>query len=418
MDVLPRSAAGEWKAHWPTVLAAMLGFSFYSMVTYSLGTFMGPLEKAFGWSRTEISLGLTIFGLSATFAGPPMGILLDRFGARRLALVGLILSGATFACLSLVNGSTWQWVGIWLVFSLCSVMIKSTVWSAGASSVFTASRGMALAAVLSGSALAQIFAPLISNALIQTQGWRAAYIWIGLGWGGIGAVMVALFFFDAHALGQRAKSAAGVTLRLPGLTVPEACRNSRVIRIGIANLLMSFVGAGITVHLVPLIAQTGLSTTKAVEIAATAGIAGIVGKFLSGFLLDRFQGSIVPFSSFAIGGLGYILLLDPVHSPVELLLGTLCVGYCAGSGLQVSTYLITRYAGLRSFGVVFGTIASSMMLGTSFGPLLAGRIHDVTGSYAALLMIAAPTMLLCALLFVGLGPYPKFAADPEAEVFV
>lgn len=409
-----RTALQEWKAHWPLVIAGMIGFSFYSMVTYSLGTFMEPLEQAFGWTRAQISLGLTIFGLSAAIAGPPMGALIDRFGSRRMALPGLILSGVTFACLSLATGSITQWVVLWIVFSIFSVMIKSTVWSAGTSSVFTSSRGLALAAVLTGSALGQVFAPLVANALIQTQGWRAAYIWIGLGWAGLGAVLVALMFYDAHALGQRKASATGEVTRLPGLTIGEACSNSRVIRIAVANLLMSFVGAGITVHLVPLIAQTGVGKTEAAEIAALAGIGGIVGKFLSGWLLDRVQGSMVPFTSFAIGALGYFLLLDSFHAPLALPAGTLCLGYASGAGLQVSTYLITRYAGLRNFGVIFGVIASSMMLGSSFGPLIAGAIHDATGSYAALLWTAVPVMLLCSLMFVGLGPYPTFARPDEA----
>ena len=414
MSQTERTALQEWKAHWPLVIAGMIGFSFYSMVTYSLGTFMEPLERAFGWSRAQVSIGLTIFGLSAALAGPPMGALIDRFGSRRMALLGLILSGATFACLSLATGSITQWIVLWIVFSLCSVMIKSTVWSAGTSSVFTASRGLALAAVLTGSALGQVFAPLVANALIESQGWRAAYVWIGLGWAGLGAVLVALLFYDAHALGQRKTNAAGEVTRLPGLTIGEACRNSRVIRIAVANLLMSFVGAGITVHLVPLIAQTGVARTQAAEIAAFAGVGGIVGKFLSGWLLDRVQGSLVPFSSFAIGALGYFLLLDLFDTPLALLLGTLCLGYASGAGLQVSTYLITRYAGLRNFGVIFGTIASSMMLGSSFGPLIAGAIHDATGSYAALLWTAMPVMLVCSLMFVGLGPYPVFAR-PEEE---
>jgi MFS family permease len=156
--------------------------------------------------------------------------------------------------------------------------------------------------------------------------------------------------------------------------------------------------------------------TQAAEIAALAGIGGLVGKFLSGWLLDRIQGSLVPFSSFAIGALGYFLLLDMGHTRGELVLGTLSLGYAGGAGLQVSTYLISRYAGLRNFGVIFGTIASSMMLGTSFGPLIAGRIHDVTGSYGALLWTAMPVMLVCSLLFVGLGPYPQFA-EPMEEPF-
>ncbi len=416
MNQTERTALQEWKAHWPLVIAGMIGFSFYAMVTYSLGTFMAPLEKAFGWSRTEISLALTIFGLSATFAGPPMGALLDRFGSRRIALAGLVLSGASFACLSLASGSIAQWIGLWIVFSLCSVMIKSTVWSAGTSSVFTAGRGLALAAVLTGSALGQVFAPLISNALIQSHGWRAAYVVIGIGWAGLGAVLVAFLFHDAHALRQRKAGPAGEATRLPGLTIAEAVRDSRIIRIAVANLLMSFLGAGVTVHLVPLIAETGVTMTRAAEIAAFAGIGGIAGKFLSGWLLDRVQGSLVPVSAFAIGAVGYFLLLNTLHTPIALLLGTLCLSYGSGAGFQVSTYLISRYAGLRNFGVVFGTIASSMMLGTSFGPLIAGAIHDSTGAYAGLLIAAIPVMLLCSLLFVGLGPYPVFAEPARAPL--
>lgn len=417
---MERTALEEWKAHWPLVAAGLVGFSFYAMVTYSLGTFMQPLEKEFGWSRTEISLGLTIFGLTATFCGPPMGAVIDRFGSRTMALAGLVLSGVTFACLGLANGSTAQWIGLWVVFSLCSVTIKSTVWSAGTSSVFTASRGLALAAVLSGSAVAQMLAPLISNALIESQGWRGAYAWIGLGWAGIAAVMVLFFFHDAKALRGRAMAQAGAAstaaVRLPGLTIREACRDSRVIRIAVANLLMSFVGSGATVHLVPLIAETGVTRGQAVEIAAAAGIAGIAGKFIAGWLLDRIQGSLVPFSSFAVGALGYLLLTNVLQTPLGLLLGTICVGYTAGAGLQVSTYLISRYAGLRNFGVIFGTIASAMMLGTSFGPLIAGRIHDVTGSYSALLIAAIPTMLICALMFVRLGRYPTFQEAGDEAV--
>lgn len=414
MNQPPRTTLQEWRAHWPLVIASMIGFSFYAMVTYSLGTFMQPLEKAFGWSRAQLSTGLTIFGLCATFAGPPMGALIDRWGSRRIALYGMILSGATFACFSLATGSLTQWFVLWLVFSLCSVMIKSTVWSAGTSSVFTASRGLALAAVLSGSALGQIFGPLIANALIQRQGWQGAYLWIGLGWAGLAAVLVALFFYDAHALGQRMRNAAGEITRLPGLTIGEASRDSRVIRIAVANLLMAFVGAGITVHLVPLISEAGVARNQAVEIAASAGIAGIVGKFLAGWLLDRVEGSVVPFTSFALSAFGYLLLLSLFGTRAELLAGTMCLGLAGGASLQVSTYLISRYAGLRNFGVIFGMTASAMMLGTSFGPLIAGWVHDVTGSYTILLWVAIPVMMTCSLLFVGLGPYPTFA-KPEDE---
>jgi MFS family permease len=150
--------------------------------------------------------------------------------------------------------------------------------------------------------------------------------------------------------------------------------------------------------------------------AAMAGVAGLVGKFLTGWLMDRYQGSLVPFSSFAVAALGHFLLLDTLGTPAALTAGAMILGYSSGAGLQVTTYLVSRYAGLRKFGTIFGTIASMMLAGSAIGPLVAGIVHDATGSYAALLMVASPTMLICSLLFIGLGPYPDFAArTPESD---
>jgi MFS family permease len=408
LDRQNRSALAEWKAHWPLVVSAMVGFSFYTVVTYSLGTFIEPLQKQFGWNRTSISFGLSIFGIVMAIGGPPVGAVIDRIGTRWMAIIGLIASGSAFAAFSLANGSLTQWFSLWVVFSVCALMIKSTVWSAAVASVFSTGRGLALAAVLSGSAIGQSLAPLVTNALIASHGWQTAYRWIGFGWAGLGAVLVAIMFFDARDLDKRVSGSSLVSTPLPGLTVREAARDSRVIRIAVANLLMAIASSGVTVHLVPLISETGISRTGAVEIAATAGIAGIVGKFLTGWLLDRIQGNWIPVTSYAVAAVGHILLLNLLGSRTALTVAALLLGYSAGAGLQVSTYLISRYAGLRNFGTVFGTIASAMLGGTACGPLIAGYIHDKTGSYALLLMGAAPVMLLCSLLFVGLGPYPVF----------
>lgn len=410
----PASAREEWRRYWATVLAAMVGMSFYTVITYSLGTFIGPLEKEFGWSRTALSSGLTIFAAISMFGGPFVGVALDRLGTRRLAIVGMALSGCAFAAFSLVDGSMTQWIALYVVYGVVALAIKSTVWSAGISSVFSRSRSLALAVVLSGSAVGQTLAPVIANALINAFGWRQAYLWLGFGWAGLALVLLIPFYFDAHA--RKARQGAGRSaIALPGLSIPEAARDSRVIRIAVANLLMSIVGSGVSVHLVRIVAENGISMNNAVEIAATAGIAGLVGKLGCGWLLDRVQGSVIPFSGFAVGALGHLLLIGLVAGAPPLLIGAMCLGFSSGAGLQISTYLISRYAGLRNFGAIFGTISSTMMAGTAVGPLLAGWIHDLTGSYDVLLMMAAPVMFLCALLFIGLGPYPVFAAaDPEA----
>jgi MFS family permease len=416
----PKTAAEEWKAHWPLVLSAMVGFSFYTVVTYGLGAFTAPLEKQFGWSRAETFLGLTVFGFIQMAGGPFVGALLDKTGSRVMGIIGLVLAGIAFAGFSLANGSSGQWLTLWFVFGLCALMIKSTVWSAGTSSVFTTSRGLALAAVLTGSALGQVLAPIVANTLIESHGWRSAFWMIGFGWAGIGAVLVALMFYDAPALAKRGRLAAKAgnapapaSVILTGLTVREAWRDSRMIRIGLANLAMGSISGGISAHLLPLIQETGVSAASAAGMAASAGVAGMIGKFLTGWLLDRYQGSFIPFSSFAVAAVGHFLLLDTLKTPVALTAGAMILGYSAGAGLQVTTYLVSRYAGLKKFGTIFGTIASMMLAGSAIGPLLAGKVHDVYGSYTPILLAAIPTMVLSALAFVGLGPYPTFRSDDD-----
>lgn len=413
MTASEASAAAEWKKHWPLVLAGMVGMSFYAVVTYSLGTFIAPLEQEFGWSRAGISAGLTIFTVTAMIGGPLIGALIDKVGTRRVAVPGIALHAAAFAGLSLANGTLVQWLALWSVLALAALTTKSLLWSTAVSSVFTFSRSLALAVMLSGTAIGQM-SPLLAGWLIDDYGWRQAYVLIGAGWGGLGFVLVLLFFHDAREHGKRGGGTPVASADLPGLSVAEAIRDSRVVRIAAANVVLSLVGSGIAVHLVPILTGTGLARGDAVAIAATGGIAGIAGKLGTGWILDRVQGNIVPFCGFALAAIGYTMLLYTSGSKLMLTSAVMLMGFSGGAGLQITTYLISRYAGLRNFGKVFGTIGSAMMLGTSIGPVFAGRMFDISGNYTLLLTIGIPAALICAFCFVGLGPYPAFAAgDPD-----
>lgn len=409
----PATAGAEWGAHWPMVASGMIGMSFYAMLTYHFGLFIQPLEKEFGWERAEISLGLTIYTGTAVLLGPFVGALIDKFGSRKIGLIGLTLTSLTLAALSFADGSLVQWYLLWMAIAATALAVKSTVWGAAITGLFTTSRSLALSVMLSGSAIAQFSAPLIANALIEDRGWREAYRWLGLGWGGIALVLVLFFFFDVHD--KRKQDPARIPVSsLGGLTVREALRSPQILRIAFANVCMSLVGAGITVHMVPILSETGIERTSAAQMVAMMGITGLAGKLVTGWLLDRFEGSFIPFTSFALSSIGYALLLDKMDSATALTVGVMLLGYTSGAGLQVTTYLCSRYAGLRNFGKIYATIGSMMMLGTSLGPFIAGSVFDKTGSYDGLLWVAIPVDIFCALLFMGLGAYPTFSDEKSA----
>ena len=409
------SAQQEWRTYWPLVLASMIGFSFHSVTTYSIGLFITPLHNEFGWGRAEITGGLTIAALMTIPLSPVLGIAIDRWGSRRLAIPGLILTAMCISAFSLANGSITQWLALWTIYTIMSLGIKATMWTAAVSSVFSSGRGLALAVTLSGTPIAQILAPPLSHFLIDSYGWRASWVWLGIGWC-VPALVLSLFFlFDAHDE-HRIKVKAGSTdakAVLPGLSLKEAIRNVPLLRIAASTVIMMVLAIGVIVHQVPILTEVGVSRQNAAFLASLAGFAGIVGKLITGFLLDRYHSSWIGGLSIGIASVGFVLLLETIRTPALIVVAMIIIGYAAGCKLQICAYLTSRYAGMKNFGKVFGVMFSLIAMGSGMGPLLAGATYDVFGSYGPLIMGGIPASLIAGLLLVGLGPYPQWTDSPE-----
>ena len=408
-ETRPR-AAEEWRQHWLLVLAAMAGISFGTVPSSTLGLFMAPLEAEFGWSRAQISSGLTIFAVVSLPLVPFAGMLVDRFGARMVAIPGIALSGLIFAGFGLMGAMLAQWLAIWVAYTLASLLSRTLVFNSAVSRAFVTSRGMAIAVLLSGTAVTQSLAPVLSRWLIDDYGWRTAFFGLGLGWGGVVLLMLLLFF---HEPGRRRSTTTQSTTPGPqpvgGLTAKQALRNLAMQRIAVAIFLQSTMTVAVLVHIVPMLTETGLSRAEAAAIAAILGLGSVAGKLATGALVDRFTGSAVPTLTFAGPGIGYAILLFGGELPMLLPVGVFVMGYCSGGCIQLAAYLTTRYAGLANFGAIFGLVSSLLALSAGVGPLVAGFVYDTTQSYKLLLTAGIPAALLAGLAVFRLGPYPDFS---------
>lgn len=393
-------------------MAAMVGFGFNSLASYSTGLFMEPLEQAFGWKRALISAGTGIgAGVSVLFSAP-VGALIDKWGARRIALPGLALAGCSFAAFGLANGAPWQWLVLWSIYAVIALSTKSTIWVYTVSSVFTSGRSLALAFALGGSALAQIVAPPLTYWLIETFGWRGAYVWLGLGWGAVALVLSALFLFDgksrslvqSHALqSERANTLTGLALR-------EAFRSPPLIRIGLATLITMFVGVAAMAHQVPILTASGISRGAAAGIASLSGFAAIAGKLVTGWAMDRYEANWVGSVTLMLSSIAFALLLLFPNDVAMIVTAMLIIGYSGGTKLQISAYLTGQYSGMKHFGAIFGVMSSLVALGSALGPIAAGHVFDVTRSYGQFMLIGIPASLVSGLLIFRLGPCPDWPA--------
>jgi predicted MFS family arabinose efflux permease len=405
------TARQEWMQRWPLVLAAIVGFSFHSVVTSFAGLFIGPVGAEFDWSRTQVTAGMTLSSTIGTIISPLFGVMIDRWGTRKLALPGLIMKSIVMAGFGFASGSVAQWLAMWVIYSLVSTMVKSTVWTTAVTGVFTASRGLALGAVMSGTALAQIIVPPLGNWLIDNFGWRQAFAWLGLGWGGVAFVLCLFLLFDAHDDLKKARAAGDAEAdrsKLPGLTIPQALRCAALWRVGISTFIMMLFTIALVVHQIPILEEAGVSRTNAAWLASLAGVASIAGKLITGTLMDRFRPNIVGSLTISTAALGFALLLEPMRMPALIVIAMLINGYVSGTKLQICAYLTSRHAGIRNFGTVFSVMASMIALGSGLGPVFGGLVYDAFGSYTVLLIGGICGSLLCAWLIFGVGEYPDW----------
>jgi predicted MFS family arabinose efflux permease len=415
-----REGETEFRAHWPLVLAASVGFSFFSVMMASTGLFFEPLTREFGWSRTVLSSGPSIASILTAVLGPFLGALIDRFGSRRVVLPGLVLTTASVASFGLANGSEGQWIVLWVVFGIVAVSIKSTAWTAAVLGVFQKSSGLALGLTLSGTAVSQIVLPPLGNWLIAEFGWRLSFAILGLGWGGLTFLLCLAFLFDAHsrrAPGEKAEPDASQTVALAGLTSREALRDPALWRIGVSNFVVMALTMGLTIHLFPILTEAGIDRSTAAWLTSLSGVAAIVGKLATGWLLDRLRPNWVGGLTLAAAALAFLLLVRGIRSPAFIVVAMLVNGYAAGTKTQITGLMTARYGGMRNFGKIYGVMSALMALAAGVGPTIAGVTYDQFGGYSVFLIAGAVGCLLGGLLMITLPTYPDWDGrwDPDAR---
>jgi predicted MFS family arabinose efflux permease len=402
----------EWEQHWYVLLPCIVGIMLASVQGYSLGVMIGPIEREFGWPRAEIASGSFIIACIALIVAPMVGIGVDRFGPRRIALIGVILFGAALAFISTTSSNVWSWWTRWAFLGVANMFILPLVWTAAINSLFVRNRGKALAIALCGTSLGATFVPALTNAMVESWGWRQAYIGLGVG----GAVLLgplAFFLFRGAAdRGSRAESVA-----FSGYSARQGFANPAFLKLAGAAFVFSIASCALTSNGVPVLIAQGFSPRSAAATVALIGIGSLIGRLGGGILLDRFDAKKVAAAS----------VLAPVVTVILLLLfpgqawpaGTACLvlGLSIGTEVDACAYLAARHFGMRSFGTLFGTINGLLLFGTGFSPLASNYVYDVTRSYNLVLWALIPLCVMAALLFLALGRYSAFAEASNESRF-
>lgn len=399
----------EWRKNWTVVMAAAVGMGLVSVPTYSMGIFMQPLEEEFGWSRSAISSGKLFGAVSGLLLGPIIGMIIDKAGPKRLAMAGSVVICALFAALSLTGPDIYVWWSLWAALALGALLIKPTIWTAGVSSIFSASRGLALAVTLSGTVLASAITPVLGNELIELYGWRSAYLGLALIWAVVALPLIFIFFDSAHDRKRNQKlSPDAIPLELTGVSARQGLLSARFAKLAVGALLATMITASFITTLVPILTSQGHAAATAAKVAGVMGLTTVVGRLLSGYLADRMNANIIGAVTLLLPIAACLLLVTDPGSIGSASIAACLLGFTLGAKLHFVAYLTTRHFGMRSFGVLFGTIAGLFGLATGLGPVLLNYSFDVLGTYDFALWCIMPLSIVASAVFLALGKYPKF----------
>ena len=187
------SQTGEFKRGWPVLSAAAVGvgLGLSPLPFYTIGVFIPPLLAEFGplgWAPGDILNALAIYTFGAFFASPVVGILAQKFGARRVAIISIITFSFAMMALALNTGSKPLYIVLWLLLAFAGAGTLPITFTAPVANWFDRNRGIALGIALIATgvfgALAKFFAQyIVSNPewhFFNDSGWRSAYILLGL----------------------------------------------------------------------------------------------------------------------------------------------------------------------------------------------------------------------------------------------
>lgn len=394
--------SGEFKRGWTILLAAFLGIgvSYVSLTFYSAGIWVKPWQDDFGWTRGEIGLGQGLSTLILVLMAPFAGRLIDKYGLRKVSTISLFLYGLSIYAVSKMTGALWMYFVLIGVLTFAAVASTPLAYTRAVNAWFHKNRGLALGISLTSTGFAAYLIPKYLTPYVAENGWRDGYFIL------FTIVMIVLpivwlLLKEKPHEAQRVIEANGP--QQSGITFKEAIRMKTFWILAIVFFVVAISVVGLIPSFIPLLQDAGLSPARAGSLAAILGGSVMIGRLLTGFLIDRIFAPYVTCGVFLFVGVGCLSLgLGGVGFAT---MAAVALGFAVGAEVDLIGYFTARYFGMEHYGVIYGFQYSVFTLGAGLSPIIAGFVWDAQGNYDSLLIGGGAMVILAALLSLTL---PRF----------
>ena len=357
---------------WVMVLVVFVlsGLAFGSMA--SISAFLKPVSLEFGWTRGQTSFAYTVASFSSAVFGIIWGQVADKFGTRWFGFVGAICMSLTLFLLSRMD-SVFQFYLLYFLFGAMGSALLFSPLYANVGFWFKENPGLALGLAASGGAIGQAFIPHISGILIESLGWKSAYM--NLAFIYITIALPISFLIKESSWRIGARSDDNQDDRYFVLSEKEV-----VSWISLAVIFCCICMAIPIMHLVPLLTDQGFSLEFATSVLMVLMVSGAFGRIFGGILGDRI-GALPGYILMSLGQTIFVIWFPDLMSPMIIYLMAALFGFTY-SGVMSSILVCTRMMVPANYGARAMSLTSFFgWIGMGLGGFLGGYFFDIYGNY-------------------------------------
>ncbi|WP_299301854.1 MFS transporter [uncultured Litoreibacter sp.] len=360
----------SWTRLLITLAIAVIG----NVGMWAIIVIMPAVQAEFGGTRADASLPYTLTMIGFAIGNMAIGRAVDRFGVTVSLIAATLLLVAGFG-LAAVSGSI-------LVLSLVQFLIgfgSSVCFGpliADVSHWFFKRRGIAVAIAASGNYLSGAIWPLVLAGILEDQGWRTAYVIIGV----VSLVtMIPLALLLKRRVPAAAEATAEAAAALKRRSVPFSSR-TLVWLLGIAGIGCCVAMSMPQVHIVAYCVDLGYGPAVGAEMLSLMLLGGVVSRLISGMLSDRLGGVLTLLIGSVLQMTALFLFL-PFDGLVSLYLVSMLFGLSQGGIVPAYAVIVREYLPAKEAGSKVGFVIMTTIFGMAIGGWMSGWIYDVTGSY-------------------------------------
>jgi MFS family permease len=351
-----------------------------------------------------------------------MGRLVDRHGPRTMLFAVVAALGAACLFFGAAPGFLWLAIGFGLLrfFGQGSLMLTCANL---VSQWFEKSRGLAMSLMALGFGVSMAVHPPLSQFLIESFGWRTAWVILGvITWA---TMLPAVFFLvrnTPESLGVRPDGAEAppetdepVKIEIKGLTLQEALKTATFYILAAGWCLVAMLVTTLHFYQVTILTDQGLSRETAAFTFTISAVVMVIAMPFVGRIFDTVKTRFVIATALCITAASLVSITFATSAGMAALYGVI-FGLNNALSMTMFGYVWPRYFGRKHLGSIQGTGQLVGVVGASLGPLPVGLAYDLVGNATVtLIALAAAPALIAVLTLFALRTPEIVGADPKLE---